>query len=120
MILIRWLISALTLMLVAYLVPGVAVASFYTALVLALVLGFLNAIIRPLLIFLTFPITILTLGLFAFIINAGLFLFASSFVKGFEVDGFVSALVGSLLLWVMNWMINGFLDVTKGGKIRMV
>ncbi len=113
MILIRWLLGALSLMLVAYLVPGITVASFYTAIILALVLGLLNAILRPVLLFLTLPITIVTLGLFALIINAGIFLFASTVVKGFEVDGFVAALTGSLILWLFNWFIGAAFKVKK-------
>lgn len=113
MILIRWLLSALTLMLVAYLVPGIDVESFYTALIVALVLGLLNAVLRPVLIFLTLPITILTLGLFALIINAGIFLLASTVVKGFNVDGFAAALIGSVVLWLLNWLVNGVFGTAK-------
>lgn len=117
MILLRWLISALALMLVAYLVPGITVASFYTALILALVLGFLNAIVRPILLFLTLPITILTLGLFALVINAGIFLFTASIIKGFAVDGFWAAFVGSLVLWLFNWLLNSLLGITRKAHV---
>ncbi len=82
-LILRWLISAATLMLVAYYVPGIAVVSFYSALIAALVLGLVNAILRPLAILFTLPVNILTLGLFTFVINALMFWFASSIVKGF-------------------------------------
>lgn len=111
MILIRWLISAVTIMLVGYLVPGVHVAGLYTALIAALLLGFLNAIVRPMLVILTLPITILTLGLFTLVINAGIFLLVSTIVKGFTVDSFGAAVVGSLLLWLINW---GVSSLVKG------
>lgn len=111
MILIRWLISAVTIMLVGYLVPGVHVAGLYTALIAALLLGFLNAVVRPMLVILTLPITILTLGLFTLVINAGIFLLVSTIVKGFTVDSFGAAVVGSLLLWLINW---GVSSLVKG------
>ena len=71
--------------------------------------GIFNAVLRPILIILTLPVTILTLGLFTFIINAGVFLFASTIVKGFTVDGFGAAIAGSLLLWLINWFFTGLL-----------
>ncbi len=109
--LLRWLIGAASIMLVGYLVPGVHVAGLWTALIVALVLGLLNAVVRPILILLTLPATILTLGLFTLVINAGLFLFASTVVKGFTVDSFGAAFVGSLLLWLVNWATS---SLTKG------
>jgi len=106
MILFRWLISAITIMIISYIVPGIHVAGFWTALILALVLGLFNAILRPLLIILTLPVTILTLGLFTLVINAGIFLLASTIVKGFTVEGFGAAFLGSLMLWLLNWAVN--------------
>lgn len=102
----RLIISAATLMLVTYIVPGITVDSFYTALVAALALGLLNAVVRPVLVILTLPITILTLGIFIFIINASLFLFVASFVDGFEVSGLVSALIGSILVSIISGIAN--------------
>ncbi|MFH1207554.1 MAG: phage holin family protein [Patescibacteria group bacterium] len=102
-ILLRWLLNALALMAVAYLVPGFHASSFYTALIVALVLGILNAIIKPVIVILTLPINILTLGLFTFVINAGLILLVSTVVKGFTVDGFITALIGGVILWVFSW-----------------
>jgi putative membrane protein len=96
-IVVRWLLLAAALLLVANLYPGVQVASFSSAMVAALVLGLLNALLRPILVLLTLPVTVLTLGLFLFVINALMFYFAASLLSGFNVTGFVAALVGSLL-----------------------
>jgi len=108
-ILVRWLIYAGALLLVTRLVPGVSVESFYTALIVALVLGLLNALIRPILIFLTLPITLLTLGLFTLVINALLFWFAASILDGFEVTGFGPAFWGALIMWAVSWLTNALL-----------
>ncbi len=108
-LLLRWLINALALLLVANVVPGISVTSFYAALIAALVLGIANAVIRPLLLLLTLPINILTLGLFTFVINALLFWFASSIVKGFNVSGFGAAFFGALVLWLISWATNALL-----------
>ena len=97
-IILQILWNALGLLLIANYVPGIHVSSFYTAVIAAVVLGLLNAIIRPILLVLTLPITILTLGLFSLIINAALFLFAASFIEGFSVVNFWYALLGSLLM----------------------
>jgi len=96
-LLIRWIVNAAALMLVAYLYPGVAVTSFGAAMIAALVLGLVNAVVRPLLVLLTLPVTLLTLGLFLFVINALLFWFVAEVVQGFQVSGFGGALVGSIL-----------------------
>ena len=93
----RWILNAAALLLVAYLYPGVTVESFFAAAMAALVLGLVNAVIRPVLVLLTLPVTVLTLGLFLFVINALLFWFVAEIVQGFKVTGFVAALVGSLL-----------------------
>jgi putative membrane protein len=108
-IIIRILITAMALVLVANLIPGIEVENFYAAIIAALILGLLNIFVKPLLVLLTLPITILTLGLFMFVINAGLFLFASSFVKGFSVDGFLPALIGSLLVSIISAIGNSLL-----------
>jgi len=106
-ILLRWVLNALALMGVAYLVPGFHVNSFYAALIVALVLGIFNAIVKPIVVLLTLPINILTLGLFTFVINAVMILLVATFVKGFTVDGFVTALIGGAILWVFSWVTNG-------------
>ena len=97
MLLARWLVNAAALLLVAYIYPGVQVESFVAALFSALVLGVVNAFIRPLLVILTFPVTLITLGLFLFVINALLFWLVTEVVHGFTVTGFWAALVGSIL-----------------------
>jgi putative membrane protein len=96
-LLIKWLLSAAALLLVAHLYSGVQVQSFTTALVAALVIGLLNIVLRPVLVVLTLPVTVLTLGLFLFVVNALMFWSASGLLAGFHVTGFVAALVGSLL-----------------------
>jgi putative membrane protein len=108
-LLLRWLMNAVALLVVANLVPGIHVESLYTALFVALVLGIVNAVIRPILVILTLPITVLTLGLFTLIINALLFWFVSTVVKGFFVAGFVPAFWGALLLWAISWATNTLL-----------
>jgi putative membrane protein len=99
---INWLISAVAIGISAYILPGVAVAGLFVAIVTALVLGLINAFIRPLVIFLTLPINILTLGLFTLVINASLVLLAGKIVPGFMVDGFWWALIFSLVLALVN------------------
>ncbi len=96
-IIVRWILLAAALLLVAHLYPGVQVASFTSALIAALVLGLLNTLVRPLLVLLTLPVTLITLGLFLFVINALMFWAAASVLQGFNVTGFTAALIGSLL-----------------------
>lgn len=109
-LLLRWILNALALLLVTRVVPGVSVDGFYAALVVALVLGIVNALVRPILIFLTLPINLLTLGLFTFVINALLFWFVSTLVKGFQVTGFAAAFWGALVLWAVSWITNALLS----------
>ncbi len=108
-LLTKWLLAALAVMLAAYLVPGIMVASFYTALIVAVLLAVVNVIIKPILILLTLPLTILTLGLFTFVINALLFWFVGSVVKGFSVDGFIAAFLGALLVSIVSFIGNKIL-----------
>ena len=107
-LLLRWILSALTLLAIAYYLPGVEVVGFYAAIVTALILGLINALIRPVLFLLTLPITILTLGLFSLILNGLLFWFVSTIVEGFVVSGFWPAFWGALILSVVGWLINIF------------
>ncbi len=102
----NWLLSALAIILTSLVVPGVTLGGLWPALVTALVLGLLNAIIRPILIILTLPITIVTLGLFTLVINAGLVLLASSVVKGFDVHGFWHAVIFSIVLFFISLILN--------------
>lgn len=103
---ITWLLSAAALLLVAYLYPGVEVRSFTAALVAAFVIGLLNTVVRPVLVLLTLPVTVLTLGLFLFVINALMFWAAASVLDGFAVKGFVGALIGSLIYSVIGMVID--------------
>ena len=108
-LLARWIVNAGALLLVAYLYSGVQVHDFVSALVAALVLGLVNAIIRPILVILTLPVTLLTLGLFLFVINALLFWGVAELVSGFAVSGFWAALVGSILYSIItlitSWLL---------------
>lgn len=101
-IIANWIVSALAILVTAYVLPGVHIEGFTTALVVAVVLGIVNAIIKPILFILTLPITILTLGLFTLVINAIMVLLVNSLVKGFTVDGFGWALLFSLVLSIVN------------------
>lgn len=105
-LLLRWLLSALALLAVAYIYPGVRVESFLAAAVAALALGLVNALVRPVLVILTLPVTIVTLGLFLFVINALLFWLVAEMVKGFAVQGFLAALIGSLLYSVITTLVS--------------
>jgi len=104
-IIIKWLLSAVALLAVAYLYSGVQVNSFGSALIAAAVIGLLNMIVRPVLVVLTLPVTIVTLGLFLFVINALLFWAASGLLTGFHVNGFVAALIGSLIYSLLGLLI---------------
>lgn len=96
-IIVRWLLLAAALLLVAYLYPGVSVTSFTSAMIAAFVIGVFNTLLRPILVLLTLPVTLITLGLFLFVINALMFYFAAQVLDGFGVNGFVAALIGSLI-----------------------
>ncbi|CCD36330.1 Predicted membrane protein [Candidatus Paraburkholderia kirkii UZHbot1] len=104
-VLLTWLINALALLIITYLMPSIHIRSFGTALVIAVVLGLINAIIRPILIILTLPVTIVTLGLFILVVNALCFWLCSSLLKGFEVSGFWSAFFGSILYSIVSWLL---------------
>lgn len=112
-IIIRWLVSATSILIAAYLLSGISVASFWAAFWLALLLGLLNAVLKPILIVLTLPITILTLGLFTFVINALIVLLASTIIKGFEVESFLAALFFAILVSVVSYLLNTFLGTKK-------
>lgn len=106
----RWVIVAIALIAISYAVPGFVVDSFFAALFASLVLGLVNALIRPILLILTFPITIVTLGLFIFVVNALMIWFVATLVPGFTVDGFVPAFLVAIALWAVslatNWLVN--------------
>jgi len=106
----RWLALTLAIIVTAYLVGGIQVSGFWSALFAAAVLGILNAFFRPIILILTLPINILTMGLFTFVINAVLLKMASGVISGFNVEGFWPAVFGSLLISVVSWLINGFIS----------
>jgi putative membrane protein len=105
-LLVVWLINALALLAVAYVLPGIEVADFTTALVAAVVLGLVNAVIRPVLILLTLPATILTLGLFIFVINGLLFWMVGSWLEGFVVSGFWWGVLGAIVYSIVSWALS--------------
>jgi putative membrane protein len=105
-ILVRWLLLAAALLLVAYLYPGVAITSFGSAMIAAFVIGVFNTLLRPILVLLTLPVTLLTLGLFLFVINALMFWAAAQVLDGFAVNGFVAALIGSLIYSLIGMVID--------------
>ncbi|AOK28415.1 hypothetical protein WS67_10980 [Burkholderia singularis] len=105
-VILTWIINALALLSITYLVPSIHIKSFGTALIVAVVLGLINAVIRPLLILLTLPVTVLTLGLFILVVNALCFWLAASLLKGFEVSGFWSAFFGSILYSIVSWLLS--------------
>jgi putative membrane protein len=104
-ILTIWLLNTLVIIVAAYLLPGIHIGNFITALLIALVLGVLNATLRPILIILTLPLTIVTLGLFLLVINAFMILLASYIVPGFEIDGFWWAVLFSILISIIHLLI---------------
>lgn len=107
--LVRWLLLASALLLVAYLYPGVSVTSFGSAMIAAFVIGIFNTLLRPLLVLLTLPVTLLTLGLFLFVINALMFWAAAGVLDGFHVNGFMAALLGSLIYSALGLVIESAL-----------
>lgn len=107
-ILINWIITAVVIMVSAYLLPGVVVEGVIAALVLAVVLGAINAFVKPLLVVLTLPINIVTLGLFLFVIDAALIMLAAAIVPGFSVGGFWWALLFAIVLAIVSWVVGHF------------
>lgn len=105
-LLIRWVLFALALLFTAWIVPGISFANFQTALLAALVMGLINLFIRPIILVLTLPLNLLTLGLLTFIINALMFLLVAKIVAGFMVTGFLAALLGSIVLSIISVFIN--------------
>ena len=109
-LLAKWLLSASALLFVAYVYSGVEVTNYTSALLAVVVIGLLNAVVRPVLVVLTLPVTVLTLGLFLFVINAIVFWAAAGVLDGFKVNGFVGALVGSLLYTAIGMVIEAALE----------
>jgi putative membrane protein len=117
-ILIRWLTTTAAIVATAYLLDGIYVSSFFSALFAAAVLGILNAVLRPIALLLTLPINILSLGLFTFIINALMLKMASGIIPGFGVYGFWTAIFGSLLISLISWLLNAF--VSEKGTVTTI
>ena len=112
-LLLAWLINALALLALPYVVPSVQVNGVGTALVAALVLGLVNTLVRPVLVLLTLPVTVLTLGLFIFVLNGLLFWIVANFVDGFHVAGFWSAMLGAIVYAIISWAAS---LLVMGGK----
>jgi len=113
-LLVAWLLNALALLAVAYFVPNIHLASFSAALMAALVIGFVNMLIKPILVILTLPITILTLGLFILVINGLLFYAVGNWLEGFEVRTMMAGMMGALAYSVISWFLSAiFIDHTK-------
>jgi putative membrane protein len=105
-LLLVWLINAVALIAVAYLMPSISVSSFGAALIAALVLGLINAVVRPALFLLTLPVTILTLGLFIFVLNGLLFWMVGSWLEGFHVGGFWAGVFGAIVFSLVSWLLS--------------
>jgi len=112
-LLLAWVVNAVALLALPYVFSGIHVASFTNAMMAALVLGLINALIRPILILLTLPATILTLGLFIFVINGLLFWFVGSLDLGFTVDGFWTAVLGAVVYSVISWVLSALVPGRK-------
>jgi putative membrane protein len=105
-LLLVWLINAVALIAVAYIMPSISVSSFSAALVAALVLGLINAVVRPVLVLLTLPVTILTLGLFILVLNGLLFWMVGSWLQGFHVGGFWAGVFGAIVFSLVSWLLS--------------
>lgn len=114
--LLQWLVSGLAIIITAYLLPGVRVETFLAALVTALILGLINAVVRPVLLLLTLPLNILTLGLFTFVINALLIMLAAAIVPGFTVQGFWWALLFGMVLAIVNFALSPLLKSSSSAN----
>jgi putative membrane protein len=109
-LLLRWLILTSGIIIASYLLEGIHVSGFFSAFFAAALLGILNALFRPVLILLTLPINILSLGLFTFVINALMLMMVSGIISGFEVHGFWTAVFGSLIISIISWLLNSFIS----------
>jgi putative membrane protein len=117
-IVIKWLILTAAVMLASYLIEGIRVSGFFSAFFTAAILGILNVLFRPIVILLTLPINIISFGLFTFVINALMLMMASGVIAGFEVHGFWSALLGSLIISGVNWILTSFIR-EQGGQFPL-
>lgn len=117
-LMVRWLLVTISIIITSYLVDGIVVDGFWPAFFAAAVLGILNALFRPILLIITLPINIFTLGLFTLVINAMLLKMVSGVVPGFHVYGFWSAVFGSLLISLVSWLLSSFID--ERGKVGYI
>ena len=108
-LLLLWILNAIALLAVTYLLPSIQISGFGTALLAALVLGFINTLVRPILAILTLPITVLTLGIFYLVLNGLLFWLASALLPGFQVQGFIPAMIGAILYSVITWVLSALI-----------
>ncbi len=108
-LLLTWIINAVALLAVAFLMPSIVISNFAAALIAALVLGLVNTLIRPILVFLTLPVTLLSLGLFILVINGLLFWFVGSLVPGFTVGGFWAGFFGAIIYSIISWLLSALL-----------
>lgn len=115
---IRWLVLAAAIMAASYLLEGIEVKGFFPALGAAAMLGILNAFFRPVLLILTLPINILSLGLFTFIINALMLKMASGIIPGFDIHGFWTAVFGALIITLISWLLNAF--ISERGRVEFI
>jgi putative membrane protein len=115
-LLVRWLVLTAAIMVASYLINGIEISGFFSAFFAAAILGVLNVFFRPILFILTLPINLLTLGLFTFVINALLLKMASGVIEGFQVHGFWSAVFGALVISVVNWLLNSFIN--EQGRVQ--
>lgn len=105
-LLVQWVLNAVALMVVANYVEGFSVSGWWAAIAAAAILGLVNLLVRPIILLLTLPINVLTLGLFTFVVNAAMLLLVQSIVKGVTITGWGPALTGAVLLWLINWIAN--------------
>jgi putative membrane protein len=112
-LLLLWALNALALLAVTYVIPSIQLSGVGAALIAALVLGLINTLVRPVLAILTLPITVLTLGIFYLVLNALLFWLAGALLPGFEVEGFIPALLGSILYGLIAWALSAFIPAKK-------
>lgn len=103
--LLKLLITSLTIIIAAYFIPGVKIAGFWTAVIVALVLGIVNAVIKPIIMFFTLPLSILTLGLFTFVVNGLMVLLVAYLVPSFQVNSFMTAVIFSVAVTIINWVL---------------
>lgn len=115
---VRWLMLTVAIMAAAYLLPGIEVKGVFSAFFAAAILGILNALLRPILLLLTLPLNILTLGLFTFVINALMLMMASGVISGFHIAGFWSAIFGSLIIGVISWLLTSMIN--DQGKMEVI